>query len=220
MWLAVKTDGSEEVRSKTTIAGSSSEPSVLTANHKFCNLFGYTNDQILGSPWRKFIHPKYIETTMARFQQAIASNFDQFTPHYVNSLGETFAAKDIHIFFRDQNNSPIADLITITPLDTPPTTTPDPNSTTTTNENNNNKSSTAGALMIPTKSLDYVNLNLEALRGKTTQNDETKTNDSMEKGSEVGHSEDILNSAFNPEEDHTAIWNHNHNSLEWNVKDV
>lgn len=161
---------------------------------------------------------------MQRFQQAIASNIDQFTPHYVNSRGETFAAKDIHIFFRDQNNSPIADLITITPLDTP-TNNPDPEPTSPTTHEND-KSSTA--LMIPTKSIDYLNLNLEALRGKTTsKDDEITSNDTIptEKATEpisepVENSEDILNTAFNAEEDHTAIWDHIPNSLDWNVNDV
>lgn len=82
--------------------------------------------------------------------------------------------------------------------------------------------------MIPTKSIDYLNLNLEALRGKTTsKDDEITSNDTIptEKATEpisepVENSEDILNTAFNAEEDHTAIWDHIPNSLDWNVNDV
>ena len=35
-------------------------PKVFSANDKYCQLFGYTLDEIVGSPWKRFISPNFI----------------------------------------------------------------------------------------------------------------------------------------------------------------
>jgi PAS domain S-box-containing protein len=44
-------------------------PVVLTANHKFCQLFGYALEEVIGVPWKQFIHSDYIEYTSGKMQQ-------------------------------------------------------------------------------------------------------------------------------------------------------
>jgi PAS domain S-box-containing protein len=36
---------------------------VLTANEKFCRLFGYKLEDVVGMPWKQLIHPDYLERT-------------------------------------------------------------------------------------------------------------------------------------------------------------
>jgi PAS domain S-box-containing protein len=89
---------------------------VLTANEHFCQLFGYKLEEVIGMPWKKFIHPDYLERTTAILRQKNLQAAIQFTQVYRNSEGMTFVALDTHSFFFGNHGTPRADLVTVQPL--------------------------------------------------------------------------------------------------------
>jgi len=87
---------------------------VLTANEQFCRLFGYKTDEIVGMPWKQFIHPDYLERTTAILRQKNLQPKIQFLQVYRTASGTTFVALDTHTFFGGA--VPRADLVAIQPL--------------------------------------------------------------------------------------------------------
>src|SRR5688572_30065793 len=72
-------------------------PIVLTANLFFCRLFGYTLDEVVGKPWKMFIHPDHLARTFQQLQQEkLSSAKIQFVQVYVNKQGRPFVAHDTH----------------------------------------------------------------------------------------------------------------------------
>jgi len=120
-------------------------------------------------------------------------------------VGRHLPLKILIFFFRDNNNSPVADLITIKPLEaTSQVINVDSIST------NDSKSSNCGALIVPPKTRDYINI--EALWAKPS---EGKGYDQSDDGeiSKDG-SDDILNSVLNVDDDDNSMWNWN-SSTQW-----
>eukprot|EP01117_Protostelium_nocturnum_P014745 TRINITY_DN5642_c0_g1_i1.p1 TRINITY_DN5642_c0_g1~~TRINITY_DN5642_c0_g1_i1.p1 ORF type:complete len:402 (+),score=84.08 TRINITY_DN5642_c0_g1_i1:382-1587(+) len=98
-------------------------PIVLTANDIFCEMLGYSLEEVLGKPWHKFIYQPYIEQTYTKF---IEMNRDSSSSKivlnqvYVTKGAELFPTIDTHqLFFA--GGKPISDLVFVT---LPPQTTP------------------------------------------------------------------------------------------------
>ncbi|PRP81103.1 hypothetical protein PROFUN_01937, partial [Planoprotostelium fungivorum] len=87
---------------------------VLTANDIFCQMMGYTLEEVLGEPWQKFIHPDYIERTMSILRSCDHRNPTvSFEQMWVTRQGHAFATTDSHsIFF--SNGLPVSDIVFMT----------------------------------------------------------------------------------------------------------
>ncbi|PRP72966.1 GGDEF domain-containing protein, partial [Planoprotostelium fungivorum] len=87
---------------------------VLTANDIFCQMMGYTLEEVLGKPWQKFIHPDYIERTMSILRSRDHRNPTvSFEQMWVTRQGHAFATTDSHsIFF--SNGLPVSDIVFMT----------------------------------------------------------------------------------------------------------
>lgn len=98
-----------------------SVPKVFSANAKYCELFGYSLEEVVGAPWRTFIHPNFIQKATEIFQHHAYEKLStlQMKQAYVTKLGSTFIATDFHLFFYGPNNQVLADFVIITPQSLP-----------------------------------------------------------------------------------------------------
>eukprot|EP01129_Flabellula_baltica_P005661 TRINITY_DN2062_c0_g1_i1.p1 TRINITY_DN2062_c0_g1~~TRINITY_DN2062_c0_g1_i1.p1 ORF type:complete len:262 (-),score=43.31 TRINITY_DN2062_c0_g1_i1:20-805(-) len=121
-------DSNSQYRSNQNIAGTGNDakviidlsgtPIIVFANNAFCKLFGYPLSEIRGMPWKAFIHSSYLGRT-AHILQALEENSTPavtFYQGYVNSKGEGFMARDLHNIILNEQNKPVADFVTITPV--------------------------------------------------------------------------------------------------------
>lgn len=52
---------------------------VMCVNEQFCRLFGYKMSEVIGMPWKQFIHPDYLERTTG--ESPFASLILSFSSH-------------------------------------------------------------------------------------------------------------------------------------------
>mmetsp|Transcript_36663 Transcript_36663/g.50445 ORF Transcript_36663/g.50445 Transcript_36663/m.50445 type:complete len:352 (-) Transcript_36663:61-1116(-) len=94
-------------------------PTILTTNFQFCNLVGYSMDEIIGSPWQKYIHHDYIDRTMAFLSQRAKSPYIHIEQIYKHKDGHIFPTRDKHVLLHDPTGNLVADTVTIIPLPAP-----------------------------------------------------------------------------------------------------
>lgn len=92
-----------------------SQASVITANEEFCNMFGYTIDEVKSMNWTKFIHPDYVERTKMILIRHGKANNVRFKQVYVNKFGEPFVSNDTHTLIIDNNGNFKADVVQTIP---------------------------------------------------------------------------------------------------------
>jgi len=90
------------------------EPTALAANKQFCSLLGYSQAEVVGQPWTRFVPGEYIARTLKLMtSQPPITVFDQV---YRHKNGTHFVAQDNHTILRDQHNGRmVADSVYITP---------------------------------------------------------------------------------------------------------
>lgn len=91
--------------------------SVISANEEFCELFGYSVEEVMSMSWTNFIHPSYIERTKQILMSA-KGNTVRFNQCYIKKNGDLFVANDIHTLIYDNNGHINIDIVQIIPIKT------------------------------------------------------------------------------------------------------
>lgn len=94
---------------------SQSQASVITANEEFCDMFGYTIDEVKSMNWTKFIHPDYVERTRSILTHHRKGNNVHFKQVYINKFGKPFVSNDSHTLIMDNNGNIKADVVQTIP---------------------------------------------------------------------------------------------------------
>lgn len=91
--------------------------SVISANEEFCELFGYTIEEVMTMSWTNFIHPNYIDRTKQILLSAKGSTI-RFNQCYILKNGDILLANDIHTLIYDSNGHIKIDIVQILPIKT------------------------------------------------------------------------------------------------------
>jgi len=91
-------------------------PTVRTANSTFCKMLGYEMNEVIGQPWKKFVHPDYYERALqilsARRMNNSLHQPIEFEQVYVHKNGGVFLTIDSHTIVILEGQ-PVSDVVSI-----------------------------------------------------------------------------------------------------------
>eukprot|EP01126_Amoeba_proteus_P058293 TRINITY_DN7505_c0_g3_i1.p1 TRINITY_DN7505_c0_g3~~TRINITY_DN7505_c0_g3_i1.p1 ORF type:complete len:294 (+),score=47.10 TRINITY_DN7505_c0_g3_i1:94-975(+) len=91
-------------------------PVVITANNKFCEIFGYTIQEIRGVSFTNFVHPHYVDYSITKIKQEYLKPSLSFQQVYVTKTGKVMVSQDCHSFFLGDDGVNLIDFVTVNPL--------------------------------------------------------------------------------------------------------